>query len=60
MSETFTVRVTVPDGYTEQNDVPTVEEMIASAVAELNGDQLADHYDGDDYDASIDSATWQG
>jgi hypothetical protein len=60
MAHTFTVRVTVPDGYTEQNDVPTVEEMIAAAVAELNGDQLAVEFEGDDYDASIDVRTWEG
>jgi hypothetical protein len=59
MAQTFTVHVTVPDGYMEQNDVPTVEEMISAAVANLNGDELTTDFGDDDYDASIDMRTWE-
>jgi hypothetical protein len=30
-----------------------VEELIAAAVANARGDELASQYDGDDYDATI-------
>lgn len=58
MAKTFTVRVTVPDNYFEDADSPVVEELIAAAVANAIGEQLADRWDDDEYDASIDSTTW--
>jgi hypothetical protein len=53
MSGTFIVRVTVPDGYAENNDVALIEEAIQLALAELNGDTLSPKFDGDDYNAAV-------
>jgi hypothetical protein len=58
MAKTFTVHVTVPNGYMVEQDGPVVEEMIAAAVANVAGEELAAEYDGDEYDASIDYSTW--
>jgi hypothetical protein len=54
MSETFIVRVTVPDGFLAEHDIPVIEEMIAEACANLAGTTLAASFDDDDFDATID------
>lgn len=52
MSRTLIFHVTVPDDFDADN-VPEVEEAIQQAMAELNGDQLGEHWADDDYDASF-------
>jgi hypothetical protein len=54
MSETFTVRVTVPASFLAEHDIPVIEEMIAEACANLAGTTLAANFEDDDFDATID------
>lgn len=59
MSDTFTVRITVPAGYMQLVDPCALEEAIAEAAAETHGESLPSKFDDGEYNASIDFGTWR-
>ena len=55
MSRTLIFHVTVPAGFDfdpDDGDPSLIEEALAEAVARFNGDRLAEHFDGDEYDVN--------
>lgn len=54
MSEQIRLTITVPDGYTAEVDLITLEEAVSERIAELAGDPLnTGGFDLDGYDTSV-------